>query len=122
MRAHDHERGRPLSLRHYPAGRVSVAESSGERITIAGRVVDGDGKSVPDAMLEIWQANGHGKYAHPEDTQNKPLEPGFQGFGRVGVDENGRFQFTTIKPGTVPGPDGKMQAPHIAVCVFARGL
>ena len=101
---------------------LAGAEISGERITIAGRVVDGDGKSVPDAMLEIWQANGHGKYAHPEDTQNKPLEPGFQGFGRVGVDENGRFQFTTIKPGTVPGPDGKMQAPHIAVCVFARGL
>jgi protocatechuate 3,4-dioxygenase, alpha subunit len=98
------------------------AEISGERITIAGRVVDGDGKPVPDAMLEIWQANSHGKYAHPEDTQNKPLEPGFQGFGRVGVDLNGGFQFTTIKPGAVPGPDGKMQAPHIAVSVFARGL
>ena len=97
-------------------------EISGERITIAGRVVDGNGKPVPDAMLEIWQANSHGKYAHPEDTQNKPLEPGFQGFGRVGVDLNGGFQFTTIKPGAVPGPDGKMQAPHIAVSVFARGL
>jgi protocatechuate 3,4-dioxygenase alpha subunit len=101
---------------------LAGAEISGERITIAGRVVDGDGKPVPDAMLEIWQANSHGKYAHPEDEQNKPLERGFQGFGRVGVDENGGFQFTTIKPGAVPGPDGKMQAPHIAVSVFARGL
>jgi protocatechuate 3,4-dioxygenase alpha subunit len=95
---------------------------SGEKITIAGRVIDGEGKPVPDAMLEIWQANSHGKYAHPEDEQSKPLEPGFQGFGRVGVDENGEFRFTTIKPGPVPVPGGKMQAPHIAVSVFARGL
>jgi protocatechuate 3,4-dioxygenase alpha subunit len=95
---------------------------SGEKITIAGRVLDGEGKTVPDALLEIWQANSHGKYAHPEDRQNKPLEPGFQGFGRVGVDEHGGFQFATIKPGPVPGPDGKLQAPHIAVTVFARGL
>jgi protocatechuate 3,4-dioxygenase alpha subunit len=94
----------------------------GEKITIAGRVLDGEGKPVPDAMLEIWQANSHGKYAHPEDTQDKPLDPDFQGFGRIGVDENGEFRFTTIKPGPVPGPDGKMQAPHIAVSVFARGL
>jgi protocatechuate 3,4-dioxygenase alpha subunit len=89
---------------------------------VAGRVLDGDGKPVPDALLEIWQANSHGKYAHPEDNQNKPLERGFQGYGRIGVDENGRFMFATIKPGVVPGADGKMQAPHIAVSVFARGL
>jgi protocatechuate 3,4-dioxygenase alpha subunit len=95
---------------------------SGEKITIVGRVISGEGKPVPDAMLEIWQANSHGKYAHPEDDQSKPLEPGFQGFGRVGVDENGEFRFTTIKPGPVPGPGGKMQAPHIAMSVFARGL
>jgi protocatechuate 3,4-dioxygenase alpha subunit len=95
---------------------------SGERVTIVGRVVDGDGKPVPDALLETWQANSHGKYAHPEDQQNKTLEPGFQGFGRIGVDENGGFLFTTVKPGAVPGPKGKMQAPHIAVSVFARGL
>jgi len=95
---------------------------SGERVTIAGRVVDGDGKAVPDAVIEIWQANSHGKYAHPEDQQTKPVEPGFQGYGRIGVDENGRFMFTTVKPGAVPGPGGKRQAPHIAVSVFARGL
>ena len=95
---------------------------SGHKITVAGRVLDGDGKPVPDALLEIWQANSHGKYAHPEDKQNKPLEQGFQGYGRIGVDENGGFRFTTVKPGEVPGPDGKMQAPHIAVSVFARGL
>jgi protocatechuate 3,4-dioxygenase alpha subunit len=95
---------------------------SGEKITIAGRVIDGEGKPVPDALLEIWQANSHGRYAHPEDGQSKPLDPGFQGFGRIGVDENGGFVFTTVKPGAVPGPDGKMQAPHIAVSIFARGL
>jgi len=95
---------------------------SGEKLTISGRVLDGEGKPVPDALLELWQANSHGKYAHPEDTQDKLLEPGFQGYGRVGVDENGAFSFTTVKPGPVPGPDGKLQAPHIAVSVFARGL
>ncbi len=94
----------------------------GERVTIVGRVFDGDGKPVPDALIETWQANSHGKYAHPEDTQDKPVEPGFQGYGRIPVDENGRFSFTTVKPGPVPGPDGKQQAPHIAVSVFARGL
>jgi protocatechuate 3,4-dioxygenase, alpha subunit len=95
---------------------------SGEQVTIAGRVLDGDGKPVPDAMLELWQANRFGKYAHPEDMQDKPLEAGFQGYGRVPTDEQGNFSFTTIKPGSVPGPNGKPQAPHIAVSVFARGL
>jgi protocatechuate 3,4-dioxygenase alpha subunit len=95
---------------------------SGQRVTIAGRVLDGDGKPVPDAMLEVWQANAHGKYAHAEDKQDKPLEPGFKGYGRIPADDNGKFRFTTIKPGPVPGPDGKAQAPHIVVSVFARGL
>jgi protocatechuate 3,4-dioxygenase alpha subunit len=95
---------------------------AGERITIAGRVLDGDGTPVLDAILEIWQANSHGKYAHPEDDQKKPLEPGFQGYGRIPVDDNGRFAFTTIRPGPVPGPNAGTQAPHIAVSVFMRGL
>ena len=95
---------------------------SGERVTIVGRVVDGDGQGVPDAMIEIWQANSFGKYAHPEDDQKRPLEPGFQGYGRVLTDEQGGFRFATIKPGAVPGTNGKSQAPHIAVTVFMRGL
>ena len=95
---------------------------SGERVTIAGCLLDADGKGVPDGILEIWQANSHGKYAHPEDTQSKPVDPGFQGYGRIPTDENGNFSFTTIKPGSVPGPDGRLQAPHIAVSVFTRGL
>jgi protocatechuate 3,4-dioxygenase alpha subunit len=95
---------------------------SGERVTIEGRVLDGDGKPVPDGLIEIWQANSHGKYAHVDDRQDKPVETGFQGFGRIPTDDNGKFRFTTIKPGSVPGPDGKAQAPHLAVSVFARGL
>jgi len=95
---------------------------SGERVTIQGRVFDGDGVPVPDAILEIWQANAHGKYTHPEDTQDKPLEPGFKGYGRVPVSAEGLFRFATIKPGPVPGPDGNEQAPHLVVSVFMRGL
>jgi protocatechuate 3,4-dioxygenase, alpha subunit len=95
---------------------------SGERVTIAGRMLDGDGKPVPDGLVETWQANAHGKYAHPEDDQDKSLEAGFKGYGRVMTDDQGKFQFTTIKPGQAPAPDGKTQAPHIAVSVFARGL
>ncbi|MGA8272684.1 MAG: protocatechuate 3,4-dioxygenase subunit alpha [Candidatus Sulfotelmatobacter sp.] len=95
---------------------------SGERITIQGRVIDGDGVPVPDATLEIWQANAHGKYAHPEDTQDKPLEAGFTGFGRVPVTAEGRFRFATIKPGPVPGPEGNEQAPHLVISVFMRGV
>jgi protocatechuate 3,4-dioxygenase alpha subunit len=94
----------------------------GERVTIEGRVLDADGVGVPDAVIELWQANSHGKYAHPEDPQDKPVEAGFQGYGRIPTDEDGKFQFTTIRPGAVPGRDGKMQAPHIAVSVFMRGL
>jgi protocatechuate 3,4-dioxygenase alpha subunit len=95
---------------------------AGERVTIEGRVLDADGVGVPDAIVELWQANSHGKYAHPEDTQDKPVESGFQGYGRIPTDEDGKFRFTTIRPGAVPGPDGKLQAPHIAVSVFMRGL
>lgn len=95
---------------------------TGERVVIEGRAFDGFGKPINDGVIEIWQANAHGKYAHPEDKRDLPLEPGFKGFGRIPTDNNGGFRFTTIKPGRVPGPDGKLQAPHIVVSFFARGL
>jgi protocatechuate 3,4-dioxygenase, alpha subunit len=95
---------------------------AGELVEIRGRVLDGEGQSVPDAILELWQANAEGKYAHPDDRQEKRTEEGFLGFGRIPTTEDGSFRFTTIKPGRVPGPDGKLQAPHIAVSVFCRGL
>jgi protocatechuate 3,4-dioxygenase, alpha subunit len=101
---------------------LTAAGASGERVTIAGKIVDGDGKPISDAVIEIWQANAHGKYAHPDDTQSKPLEAAFKGFGRIATDEQGAFRFVTIKPGPVPGSDGALQAPHIAVSIFMRGL
>ncbi len=96
--------------------------SAGERIVVAGSVLDGDGTPVPDALLELWQANGYGKYAHPEDTQDKPIVPGFSGFGRIPTDKDGRFRFVTIRPGATPGPGATLQAPHIVVAVFMRGM
>jgi protocatechuate 3,4-dioxygenase alpha subunit len=94
---------------------------AGERVSIEGRVVDGDGKPVNDALIEIWQANAAGKYAHPQDRQAKNVEKGFRGFGRSATDDSGTFRFHTIKPGRVPGADCKLQAPHIAVNIFMRG-
>jgi protocatechuate 3,4-dioxygenase alpha subunit len=111
-----------IGLDRLRANNLAGPGVSGERFTIEGKVLDGDGQAVPDAVIEIWQANTHGKYAHPEDTQEKPLEPGFSGYGRVPTDDNGQFRFTTIKPGSVPGPAGKPQAPHLVVSIFMRGL
>ena len=95
-----------------------------EAIRIDGAVYDGAGKPISDAMVEIWQANGAGRYNDPkDDREDLPLDPEtFSGFGRSGTDAGGRFSFVTIKPGPVPGPDGGIQAPHIMVSVFARGL
>jgi protocatechuate 3,4-dioxygenase alpha subunit len=94
----------------------------GEKIRIEGRVLDGDSAPLPDALVEIWQANAAGRYAHPEDRQDKPLDPHFRGFGRAATDKEGWYRFTTIKPGPVPGRGNTLQAPHIGVAVFARGL
>ena len=95
---------------------------AGERVSIRGRVTDADGKPVNDAAVEIWQANSHGRYLSPEDKQDKPLEAAFRGYGRSLTDDEGAFRFSTIKPGRVPGPGGKQQAPHLNVTVFMRGL
>jgi protocatechuate 3,4-dioxygenase alpha subunit len=112
---------------------------SGERVEIEGRFFDGDGQPVPDGVIEIWQADAQGKYAHQENSQelesiqnNDPQKKEFaqahegrgvfRGFGRVPTQADGSFRFKTIKPGRVPAPDGTLQAPHIAVSVFTRGL
>jgi protocatechuate 3,4-dioxygenase alpha subunit len=94
----------------------------GERVVIQGRVVDGNGVAVDDALIETWQANSHGKYAHPDDLQEKPLDENFKGLGRVLSGVDGSFRIATIKPGRVPGAGGALQAPHLAVTVFMRGL
>ena len=99
-------------------GDLATGETDGERIRIEGRVLDGTGEPIPDAMVEIWQADGQGRYAHPLDPRGS--NTGFKGFGRVGTgtDPECRFIFHTVKPGSVDGH----QAPHINVIVFARGL
>jgi protocatechuate 3,4-dioxygenase, alpha subunit len=98
-----------------------TADATGDRIRIEGRVFDGDGQPVPDAMLEIWQADAQGRFADPKDKRALP-NAAFRGFGRCGTDGNGDYAFDTIKPGSVPDPDGKPQAPHILLAIFARGM
>lgn len=96
---------------------------AGEAIELTGRVMDGEGQVVVDAMIEIWQANAAGRYRSVDDARDDvPLDPHFIGFGRAATDEDGRYRFRTILPGQVPGPDGVLQAPHIALSVFARGV
>ena len=101
---------------------LAPPEVTGERVVIEGRILDGDGKPVDDAVIETWQANAHGKYAHPEDTREKVVEESFKGFGRVLTNRHGAFRLSTIKPGRVPGPNDTLQAPHVIVLVFMRGL
>jgi protocatechuate 3,4-dioxygenase alpha subunit len=101
---------------------IAPAGVPGERITVRGRMSDGEAKPINDGVLEIWQADAQGKYAHPEHGQEIIAANAFRGFGRVLTDGSGAFHFTTIKPGAVTGPDGKQQAPHLVVTVFMRGM
>jgi len=100
-----------------------VPDDDPRAVHIRGRLLDGNGDPVPDGLIEIWQANAAGRYAHEEDMRTDiPLEDGFRGFGRSGTVDDGWFEFVTVKPGRVPAPDGELQAPHLVVLVFARGL
>ena len=102
-----------IGLEHLDTLRIASPDAPGEHVTIEGRVVDGNGKPVPDAVIEIWQADANGEYSGTS---------GFHGFGRAPTDAEGRFAFATIKPGAVSGPGGSMQAPHLAVRIMMRGL
>jgi protocatechuate 3,4-dioxygenase alpha subunit len=99
-------------------GKVSTADDKGERIRIEGRVLDGEGNPITDAMIEIWQADGEGRYAHPADPRRS--NTAFTGFGRfgTGADPSNRFIFETVKPASIDG----RHAPHINVTVFMRGM
>jgi len=109
---------------HYPfrgtaTNVMAKPNTDGDHIRIVGRVFDGQGAPVPDAMIELWQANAHGRYNHPADArQDNFLDPDFAGFGRSGTDGDGEFVFETVKP----GPVGKGQAPHINMILFMRGM
>ena len=102
---------------------LADASTPGERLRIEGTVYDGLGRPIPDALVEVWQADAHGRYAHPLQLgRDSELAPSFSGFGRCATDDAGRFFFETIRPGAVPGPGGVPQAPHVNVILGARGL
>jgi len=105
-------------------GVLTNAHTQGERIRIEGRVLDGIGTVLKDALIEIWQANAEGRYAHPADQQGgKSLDENFRGWGRACTDfDSGVYRFDTIKPGVVSGRNGRFMAPHINVWVVARGI
>lgn len=104
-------------------GILAGGDTPGEPIRVEGRVLDGAGQPMPDAMVEIWQANAAGRYNHPADGREEAaLDPGFPGFGRLGTDADGAFSFETVKPGPVPGRGNTLQAPHINLVLFARGM
>jgi protocatechuate 3,4-dioxygenase, alpha subunit len=98
--------------------------AAGERIRIEGRVLDGTGEPLRDVLIEIWQANAAGKYDHPADRQDKPVDPHFRGWGRAGSDfETGLYAFETVKPGPVVGRKGhRVMAPHVNFWIVARGI
>ncbi|CAN7391622.1 protocatechuate 3,4-dioxygenase subunit alpha [Phenylobacterium sp. LjRoot225] len=104
-------------------GDVVRTAAQGEAVEIFGCVYDGDGQPIPDAMVEIWQANPQGRYASEADPREElALDPNFIGFGRSSTSVDGAFRFRTLKPGRVPGPGNTLQAPHIAVGLMGRGL
>jgi len=104
------------------APRVAGPQAKGERVWLRCRVLDGNGAPLNDAMIEIWQSDSQGKYNHPDDPRATTGDSGFRGFGRMGTGEDGSCEFETIKPGRVPGPGGALQAPHLNIGVYARGI
>ena len=106
----------------YSVSCLAAAEAKGERVQLICRVFDGEGAAVPDAMIEIWQADAEGRYNHPADPRNSAADRNCSGYGRLATDKDGRCMFETIKPGRVPMDDGASQAPHLTVSVFARGV
>jgi protocatechuate 3,4-dioxygenase alpha subunit len=113
-----------LAAREREPRNVLAADGAhGERIRIEGYILDGEGCPVWDALIEIWQANAHGRYYHPRDDQERPLDPRFTGFGRAVADfETGLWWFETVKPSVVTGRHGRPMAPHVNAIVFARGI
>jgi protocatechuate 3,4-dioxygenase, alpha subunit len=99
---------------------LNVPGLAGEKIRIEGQVLDGDGAGIPDAVVEIWQADASGSF--PKSANAPGSNVSFTGFGRCGSGPDGSYAFSTIKPGRVAAPDGVLQAPHLDVNILARGL
>jgi protocatechuate 3,4-dioxygenase alpha subunit len=108
----------------WPDGPDVVPEGTPGAIRIAGRIVDGAGEPVGDALVETWQADPEGRFVHPDDPRgDSPARAeGFRGFGRCPTDADGSYEIRTLLPGALPAPDGEQEAPHLDVSVFARGL
>jgi protocatechuate 3,4-dioxygenase, alpha subunit len=108
----------------WPEGPFVVPGDTEGAITIFGRLFDGVGNIIPDGLIETWQADPDGRFAHPDDPRG-PVPAGykaFRGFGRAQTELDGSFKIVTLKPGPLPFGDGRMEAPHIDVSVFARGM
>ena len=99
-----------------------VPPGAPDAIELRGRVTDGAGAPVADALIELWQANEFGRYANPADDRELPLREGFSGFGRCPTNERGEYRFVTVLPGAVPYDSERHQAPHLSLTLFARGL
>jgi len=101
-----------------------AARAQGTPIVMTGRVMDEDGRPVRKALIEVWQANKWGRYEHPDDITDAPLDPNFKGWGRMLTGTDGRYRFRSIKPGPYPNPgyDNWMRPPHIHYSIFAAGL
>src|SRR5262245_33022381 len=97
-------------------------DTKGERIRLIVTIFDGDGCAVPDSLIEIWQADADGTYVRPSEPADVSSPSGFCGFGRLATGADGSCTFETIRPGRVPAEHGVLQASHINVCLFARGL
>ena len=107
----------------WEGGSSAVPPETAGAVTITGTLFDGHQEPVPDALIETWQADGAGRFADLHGHGGPSAVPGFRGFARFGAEHgDGSFRIVTLKPGPVPGPGGSLQAPHIAVSVFARGL
>jgi protocatechuate 3,4-dioxygenase alpha subunit len=98
-----------------------VPEGTAHAVRITGRVFDGAGDPVPDALVETWQADPAGGFAHPDDPRGAAAS-GFRGFAQCATDAEGGYRILTVKPGSLPAPGGGIEAPHLDVSVFARGL
>lgn len=97
-------------------------DTPGERIRLRLRVLDGAGQPLPDALVELWQADASGRYVEVADHPNPDPGEAFRGWGRRATDRSGWCEFETIRPGTTTTADGRQQAPHVNVCLFARGM
>lgn len=108
----------------WPDGPFVVPTDTPGAIEIAGLLLDGAGEPVPDGMIETWQADPDGRFAHPDDPRGaaKPAEDAFRGFGRCLTGPDGGYRIVTLRPGPLPSPDGGTEAPHLDVSVFARGM